>query len=123
MSHLDHASAARLFADLELSTDHALRQRSRRLWLRSIDRDWDEAQLRPLLLLLSRRRTRAENGRGSAGQCPASTAAKTPAVGERCRHVVAVGSPTVRANHGPAAASFELCSDAAARVRFAQGAG
>jgi len=36
--------------------------------------------------------TQAQNGRGSAGECPASSSAKTPAAGARCYRVAGVAT-------------------------------
>jgi hypothetical protein len=120
MNHLSHASAGRLLDQLELLPDQALRLRGRRLWTRSIERDWDESQLQPLLLMLITRLARA-NGRGSAGQCPARhDSAKTPAVAERMNRVAAgCLSPdllSARGNHGPGPATVGRLSGAGARV-------
>jgi hypothetical protein len=71
-------------------------------------------QLRGAVLRHMQQSPAQANGWGSAGQCPASHCAKTPAVGERCNRVAAgmlglsmSGYLTARANHGPAGASSE----------------
>lgn len=84
-AHLAHASAARLMAHIELLPSASVRQRARRIWVRSIENDWTDQQLAALLHQLATRQQDASlsraNGRGSAGQRPANYGAKTPAAG------------------------------------------
>ena len=84
-AHLAHASAARLMEHIELLPTGNTRQRARKLWVRSIENDWNEQQLAALLHQLVTRQQDASlsraNGRGSAGECPANYGAKTPAAG------------------------------------------
>ncbi len=123
-AHLAHASSSRLMEYIELLPTAQVRQRARRLYVRSINHDWSEGQLQPLLLQLAtqeHRLARTQNGRGSAGQCPATTYAKTPAAGELSNRLAAGATtrpclPSVRACHGPVPASFEQRSDAGTRV-------
>lgn len=96
-AHLAHATAARLMEHIALQPgllpNANVQKRALRLWERSIENDWSDDQLAALLRRLLATPQAASlsraNGRGSAGQCPASTSAKTPAAGERSIHVVA----------------------------------
>lgn len=54
-SHLAHASATRLMEYIDLLPDASARQRARRIWVRSIDKDWNEEQLAGLLRKLATR--------------------------------------------------------------------
>lgn len=75
-------------------------RRAEKLVLRFMARDWPAARIEALLARLIERdhTTRGErhrhslaqaNGWGSAGQCPASHSAKTPAAREQVSHLVA----------------------------------
>ncbi|MBL8260893.1 MAG: hypothetical protein JNM58_00610 [Xanthomonadaceae bacterium] len=116
----DHVTSAAGAMRLVCSgADHATVVRAERLQLRAFDRNWADEALAALLRRLATRHSLARaNGWGSAGKCPASASAKTPAAGGRdggsaacCTHVL-----PARASHGPAPASSEPCSDVGARV-------
>jgi hypothetical protein len=81
--------------------------RAERLQLRALDRGWADERLAALLRRMHQRLARA-NGWGSAGQCPASSPAKTPAAGDRDGCPAACNDLLPeRASHGPAGASSE----------------
>jgi hypothetical protein len=113
-------SAAAQMRQIRALCGHAATVRAERLQIRAIERDWADEQLAALLLRLAHKHslTRAK-GWGSAGQCPASTSAKTPAAGERDGGLAACYSHLLpaRASHGPAPGSSENGSAAGARVR------
>lgn len=113
-------SAAAQMRQIRALCGHAATVRAERLQIRAIERDWADDQLAALLRQVAEKcsLTRA-NGWGSAGKCPAPSVAKTPAAGTwyggpaACNRHLPTG-----ASQGPAAASFELRSDAVARVRY-----
>lgn len=85
-AHLAHASVTRLMEHIELLPSANVRKRARRLWVRSIEKDWVDDQLAALLRQLVARLQASSlsraNGQGSAGHSPASLCAKKPAAGE-----------------------------------------
>lgn len=82
--------------------------RAERLQLRALDRGWADETLAALLRRLHQHSLARANGWGSAGKCPASSPAKTPAAGDRdgCSAACNDLLPE-RAGHGPAGASSE----------------
>ena len=101
-------SAAGVMRLIQAHASYSTVIRAERLQLRAMDRAWPDDTLAALLRsLMQRRLARTQNGRGSAGQCPATTSSKTPAVGERFGRDAACNLPAAGASHGPAMALSE----------------
>ena len=101
-------SAAGVMRLIQAHASYSTVIRAERLQLRTMDRAWADDTLAALLRRLTQHRlARTQNGRGSAGQCPARTTAKTPAIGAQVRRDAASKVLPARANHGPAMALSE----------------
>lgn len=101
-------SAAGLMRLIQAHASYSTLIRAERLQLRAMGRAWADDTLVALLRRLTQHRlARTQNGRGSAGQCPATTSAKTPAIGAQVRRDAASKLLPARANHGPAMALSE----------------
>ncbi len=102
-------SAAGVMRLIQAPASYSTVIRAERLQMRAMGRAWSDDTLAALLRRLTQHRlARTQNGRGSAGQCPATTSAKTPAAGEQVRRDAASNKVHLaRASHGPAMALSE----------------